>query len=36
MFKAANEKMMFFAKAIAGEHNKGAFTEVWVSHKKVL
>jgi N-acetylglutamate synthase-like GNAT family acetyltransferase len=36
MFKAANEKMMFFAKAIVGEHNTGAFTEVWVSHKKVV
>ncbi|MFN3315541.1 MAG: GNAT family N-acetyltransferase [Raineya sp.] len=36
MFSADNEKMMFFAKAIAGEHNKGAFTEVWVGQKKIL
>ncbi|MCS6795137.1 MAG: GNAT family N-acetyltransferase [Raineya sp.] len=33
MFNAENEKMMFFAKAIAGEHNRGAFTEVWVGQK---
>jgi GNAT superfamily N-acetyltransferase len=33
MFSADNEKMLFFAKAIAGEHNTGAFTEVWVGQK---
>lgn len=36
MFSAENEKMMFFAKAIAGEHNTGAFTEVWVGQKKLF
>lgn len=33
MYDAKNEKMHFFAKAIVGEHNKGAFTEVWVGQK---
>ncbi len=35
MYRASNEKMHFFAKAIVGEHNKGAFTEIWTGQKWV-
>ena len=35
MFGAENNNMVNFTKKIAGEHNTGAFTEVWVGQKKV-
>ncbi len=35
MFEANNKNMIGLAKKIAGEHNTGAFTEVWVGQKKV-
>ncbi|GAB4130893.1 MAG: hypothetical protein OHK0045_04570 [Raineya sp.] len=36
MFEANNKNMISLAKKFAGEHNTGAFTEVWVGQKKVL
>jgi GNAT superfamily N-acetyltransferase len=35
MFEANNKNMIGLAKKMAGEHNTGAFTEVWVGQKKV-
>ncbi|MDW8296648.1 MAG: GNAT family N-acetyltransferase [Raineya sp.] len=33
MFHADNKEMMTMSQKIAGEHNRGAFTEVWVGQK---
>lgn len=36
MFEANNKNMVSLAKKFAGEHNTGAFTEVWVGQKKIF
>lgn len=35
MFETTNQDMRSLSKKIAGEYNTGAFTEVWVSQKRV-